>query len=346
VFIYSTIISKSIDNYELIEGTIHRASPEITTKPRIQQLIKKRDAGWKQDEIGFWSYHFNDKEENLIIFPGLVIDQYPSPKKIFDKNLPKFKKTDIENYAAGIIQYSERIRSQADEEINLLVHDLRNISSSIYNNALEAKNSLSNNENRVLDLIDSVIAAQAMLKMRTDLIDFLGNPNSISGIEKIPVYRRFDKVVKTFNIRARTQKIAISMTGNSFNFVDGPDILELVPYIIIDNAIKYSPPDTTVNITFSDKYRETEIAISSFGPKIEENEKFDIFSRGVRGINAMDSAKAGSGIGLALAKKIIEDQFDGVITVSQSGVSVKHENSDYFHTTFTLLMPSHNPDEG
>lgn len=344
MFIYSTVLSKSIDNYELIEGSTHRTFPEVTIKSRILQLIKKRDTGWKQDELGYWSYHFTDQEQNLIIFPGLVIDEFPSPKKVYDKKQLKLNKKDIENYAAGIIEYSQRIRSQADEEVNLLVHDLRNISSSIYNNALEAKNSLPQNEIRIIDLIDSVIAAQAMLKMRTDLIDFLGNPNSITGIEQIPIYRRFDKVVKTFNVRAKTQKVSIFINGNSYNIVEGPDILELVPYIIIDNAIKYSPLNTTININVIDKYRETEISISSYGPKIENNEKFDIFSRGVRGINAMDSAKAGSGIGLTLAKKIIEDQFEGVITVSQSKTATIYENSEFFFTTFTILMPSKSPD--
>ncbi|SFR07156.1 ATP-binding protein [Desulfoscipio geothermicus] len=89
------------------------------------------------------------------------------------------------------------------------------------------------------------------------------------------------------------------------------DYFSQLLFILLDNAFKYSPPGSSVNLTAQDLPNGfVEIAVTDRGPGLapgEENRIFDRFYRGegVRG-------REGSGLGLAIARWIVE-QHNGTI---------------------------------
>ena len=105
-----------------------------------------------------------------------------------------------------------------------------------------------------------------------------------------------------------------------------PHIEELLD-ILIENALKYSPNKSTVEITLkkSDKYAE--LSVSNRGKGIPEQDLDKVFDRFYRS-NQPGSAK-GFGLGLAIAKKIVES-YNGEIYVTSAANQ---------QTTFKVLLP-------
>ncbi|MCP4360787.1 MAG: GAF domain-containing protein [Chloroflexi bacterium] len=87
---------------------------------------------------------------------------------------------------------------------------------------------------------------------------------------------------------------------------------------IIENAILYSPPDSTIfvegfKMTHKDKMMSC-IKVQDEGGGISEEEQTRLFERFFRGTQARELNVPGSGLGLATARKIIE-QYSGLIEV-------------------------------
>ena len=87
---------------------------------------------------------------------------------------------------------------------------------------------------------------------------------------------------------------------------------------IIKNAIEYAPENSTIDITIEQTSLAVMITIEDHGEGIPEQELPKIFNRFYR-VRKMGQNDDGVGIGLALAKSIIEAQ-GGILTVySQTG---------------------------
>jgi len=100
--------------------------------------------------------------------------------------------------------------------------------------------------------------------------------------------------------------------------------------ILIDNALKYSPPESAVRINLSTTGRTYKISITNEGEGITAKDLpyvFDRFFRADRSRSAQTDK--GYGLGLSLAKKIVE-LHDGQITVHSTPGEI---------TRFTVALP-------
>lgn len=77
--------------------------------------------------------------------------------------------------------------------------------------------------------------------------------------------------------------------------------------------MKYSKPMTTIHIRVVHLSANVLIEIEDEGIGIPEGELHEIFRRFYRGSNAMEMAKEGAGVGLYLARSIIEQQGGTII---------------------------------
>ena len=98
---------------------------------------------------------------------------------------------------------------------------------------------------------------------------------------------------------------------------------------ILDNAVKYSPERTTVNIYVSCLVNHVLIQIDDEGMGIPEGEVHEIFKRFYRGSNTKDIVKEGAGVGLYLARSIIEQQGGSIIAKRKNGTG----------TIFQIMLP-------
>jgi signal transduction histidine kinase len=191
----------------------------------------------------------------------------PKPRKIFYGHKKQFRKQDLEKYLTAHLDRNAYQRSRAEQELTTLIHDLRHLSSAIYHSAEQANRALRNNErNDLADGLTTIIATQTMLKVRIDYLDYVGGIDRFEINEQIPVYSRVDKVVRCFKASAVDKNVNLILSGKSFRFSRGPNILDIVPYTLVDNAIKYSPPNCDIRVEVHDLEDKTVVSVSSIGP--------------------------------------------------------------------------------
>lgn len=99
---------------------------------------------------------------------------------------------------------------------------------------------------------------------------------------------------------------------------------------ILDNAVKYTPPQGRIALTISDLPSYVRLDVFSSSPMIPEAEQAKVFARFYRG--SASSGQEGVGIGLYLAREIM---------VRQEGVIRLKAQPD--GNTFSLFFPRENP---
>lgn len=106
-------------------------------------------------------------------------------------------------------------------------------------------------------------------------------------------------------------------------------ITELV-VVLLDNALKYSPPDSRIEIALKRKVRAVEISVTNQGKGIAPEKLPYIFTRFYRADTSRSKqSEASYGLGLPLAKKIVELHHGELTATSQPGV----------FTTFVVKLP-------
>jgi two-component system OmpR family sensor kinase len=89
--------------------------------------------------------------------------------------------------------------------------------------------------------------------------------------------------------------------------------------IVLDNAIKYSPRNRSVNLTMTVADGHAEIAIRDKGLGIPAEEIPKVFERFYRSRSPKASRQPGSGLGLAIAKWLIEKHQGEIALTSEAG---------------------------
>lgn len=108
-------------------------------------------------------------------------------------------------------------------------------------------------------------------------------------------------------------------------------------YHIIENAAKYIAPKTNANITFKIEKHTQYIIFEMTSLYINQDEESEIFNEGYSGIVAKQLKKAGKGIGMYRAKRLIELN-NGTLTV-EAGEAIKINGIDYANNKFIIALP-------
>lgn len=133
------------------------------------------------------------------------------------------------------------------------------------------------------------------------------------NFNKINVTDYFNDCVEELGMDLESKNIALSY----FNFVEGdvliiadPEQLKRVIYNIVGNSIKYRDKEKSrcfVNIRVKDVGDFIQVEIEDNGKGIAARDLPYVFDRFYRADSSRNSSTGGSGIGLSIVKKIIED---------------------------------------
>jgi two-component system, OmpR family, sensor histidine kinase CiaH len=107
--------------------------------------------------------------------------------------------------------------------------------------------------------------------------------------------------------RNPNRNIIVSNEVAQFNINGDSLLLQLVITNLIDNALKYADIDSTVIINISTNNSKIELQVLDNGQGIPNEEKQKIFNKFYRLGNEITRSKKGTGLGLYLCKKIIDD---------------------------------------
>lgn len=128
-----------------------------------------------------------------------------------------------------------------------------------------------------------------------------------------PVYESLKKTlqgaVSSVYMKAYRKNIAISVSEfEDENVLQDPRWTQEALVNILDNAVKYSAPNTAVEIRVEPMVSYYLIEIEDQGIGIPKEERNQIFKRFYRGRSSAVQETDGSGVGLYLTRKILEEQ--------------------------------------
>lgn len=166
---------------------------------------------------------------------------------------------------------------------------------------------------------------QEILKMEVlldELVKLSRLENSMIQItcEKCSIKKTISEAVSQIYIKANAKdiEICVDMKKDVETPHDHKWTVEALANIL-ENAVKYSASGTTVNIYVSCLVNHVLIKVEDEGIGIPEGEGHEIFKRFYRGSNAKDLVKEGAGVGLYLARSIIEQQGGTIVAKRKNG---------------------------
>lgn len=165
---------------------------------------------------------------------------------------------------------------------------------------------------------------QRLTKLTSGILD-LKNFDSNSLILKKKIFDINEMIVSiadVFEGTAQQRKVTISLDISSqpVKVYADPDKIKQVIYNLVDNAIKFSPENTTVFITAlvqnSDKVK---ISVKDKGIGISDSEQKHIWERFYKADTSRGKDKTGTGLGLSIVKEIIKAHEEQIELVSTKG---------------------------
>ena len=125
--------------------------------------------------------------------------------------------------------------------------------------------------------------------------------------------------VDTCNAKAAEKSIRIELDAPPLIVPMVPSLIEQAMINLIDNAVKYSPPDTVVQVTARGHGNELVLAVADEGRGIEHDHLPRVFERFYRTDRARSRALGGTGLGLSIVRHIAQAHGGRATAESQLG---------------------------
>ncbi len=254
----------------------------------------------------------DDMDANIVSFP--------TPYKTLEDSINrlKFKQKEIE--------YTLKKRENEDNDlITYLAHDLRTPLTSIigYLSMLDEMKDLPNKqrEKYIRQLLETALGLEDLINQFFEIARLNNGEFSIHK-EKIDLeyflIQLRDELYPM--MKENNHKINISSEGSIFVNVD-PNKMKRALENILKNAILYSYANTEIKVKIYQTYKCVILKIINKADTLEEAQIRNMFNKFTRLNLARNSKKVGSGLGLPIAKEIIE-LHEGKIEVESSNNEV------------------------
>ena len=156
------------------------------------------------------------------------------------------------------LESEEKTLKQNISLLNETLHEVRKINNQLKSSALQLSNALrsayidSNNSIEIENIRKNIEANTSLLSIRMDTYDMIFNPDSIKDDMVVPIsiYKKIEKVYKCLYAQRKKKDIDVKMDGHTGRVFRLNNTIELAFFIIVDNAIKYSPVNEEVKIEF------------------------------------------------------------------------------------------------
>lgn len=146
-------------------------------------------------------------------------------------------------------------------------------------------------EKIVDNLLDTSRLQRGRIYLERDAVDL--HPVIIKTVERISTLDQSHR----FQYDPPEEKIIIAIDETR---------IEQVLYNLLDNAVKYSPTDTTISIQVYQEGANVCVKVSDEGPGIPIPDRERVFERFYRIVNADQMPRPGLGLGLSIARGIVE----------------------------------------
>ena len=275
---------------------------------RILVPLDKMRIATKKIADGNFDYELDEKD--FVEIPFLYND--------FEKMRIKLKENEEEKILS---------ENAARELVSNISHDLKTPLTAIRGYVEGILDGVASSPQKVRDYLTTIYNKTNDM---TKLIDELLYYSRVSGnelsynFEKTNVKEFFDDYVKDLYLELDTIRINFSYSAN----VDADTMIDIdreqikrALNNIVANAVKYmDKEDPEIHFRVKENMDAINIRISDNGRGIDEKDLPHIFERFYRSDASRNTKLGGSGIGLSIVKKVIENHEGSVVAISKSGV--------------------------
>jgi signal transduction histidine kinase len=224
-----------------------------------------------------------------------------------------------------------RLNNEKNEFMGIAAHDLKNPLTVIVGSAELI--SMSKDPARIAKFADTIFAASRRMR---DLITNLLDANAIEQgrfiqrLERCDVGELVQQSVEHNQTSAAKKGIAIrvGLTEGLWARADRAATLQILDNLI-SNALKYSPPNTTMHVHSLPEAEHVLVTVRDEGPGISEADQKKLFQKFTRLTARPTGGESSTGLGLAIVKKLAEAMSGTVHCQSTLGAGA----------TFMLRLP-------
>ena len=190
-----------------------------------------------------------------------------------------------------------------------------------------------NNEAYIEILYSNLEEYDRMTKMVSDMLLLAQTEHGLikPKLDIIDVKKEMGELIEFFSVLADEKKVLIIMSGPSFNLLCDKSMFRQALSNLLSNAIRYSPENDTITVATSEEHDKKVVCISNHGEVIPSEHIPRLFDRFYRGDPSRKRDGQGAGLGLTIAKAIINVN-SGDITLESSAektsFSVVFENKN------------------
>lgn len=309
---------------------------------RFPALVHPDDAGHQAaliDSIRHGAAPHFEVENRYVHKSGRAVWVHKFVAVLFDANHVPSRvmvlATDITSQRQQQEIQREEMRKK-DEFIAVLAHELRNPLAPIRTSVsvMRTLDSADPTLARCRDVIDRQISHMA--RLIDDLLDVSRLSRGELRLQRAPVLlaRVLADAAELAEALLRQHRQRLVMAGVPHDLMLDVDAARLTQVVgnLLHNAAKYSPPDTEVRLVVSVDPDAVSIRVQDQGvgiPAAQIERVFDLFAQTD---NARELSKGGLGIGLALAKRLVE-MHGGSISAESPGPGRG--------SAFTVSLPRH-----
>jgi len=243
----------------------------------------------------------------------------------------------IENRRSWEYYQKNKLLSQVEELkgnfISMMSHDLKTPIARIQGMTdviLKDQQPLSSQQREAVDTIRH--SGEDLLKFINAILNYgkIESQGVDLHMQSRDVNSLLKDVIHKHEFLAKVKRIPIQFESEPlFPIQMDPDLMKQVFSNLIENAIKYSPEESLVQIYSEEIDGKVIVRVTDSGPGIPEDELVNIFMKFFRSKNAKSSPIKGSGLGLYLAKYFTELHQGRILVESTYGKG----------STFTVELP-------
>lgn len=184
----------------------------------------------------------------------------------------------------------------------------------------DAVRRVSANSNRLIGLIDDLLTLSRVQEGGFGIVDRAFDLRE-------PVRSAYDVVASAWI--SRDLRVALELSAEPIPFIGDKELVERVVVNLLANAVKFTPDGGSVRVCLGVESDEAVLSVKDTGIGIPISEQVHLFTRFFRSTLAQKGAIPGSGLGLSIARTIVE----------KHGGSIEAESEPGKGTTFRVRLP-------
>jgi len=180
-------------------------------------------------------------------------------------------------------------------------------------------------QDKYLDIV--IFETERLTKLTSNILELNSFDDNGIALHKsvFDINRMIKQIGLSFEGTFKKKKLTLNLVfSQKEQFVEADmDKIQQVLYNLIDNAAKFSNPESAVRITTEEKGRKVMIAVKDSGIGIPKESQARIWDRFYKSDSSRGKDKKGTGLGLSIVKEIITAHEENISVVSTEGVGTE-----------------------